>query len=295
MDKTQYILRSLTKIRHKRWETFIISRILHRLDDREIEFVTQQLVRRPDGRVALTDLFFPQFNIHLEIKEPFHENTKAADVKREQDIVTVTGHTIEDIVIPENWSEPEALDQICHEADAFADIIRQKKADRIAHGSFSPWDQEAKYSSERIIARGYVDVADNVVFRLQVDALKCFGFTGKVLQKGVWTIPDGTGRTVWFPRLYRHYIWENEMTPDGTCIFQRALDGAGRRHNAGQIAGNAVPGDMITFAKARDPLGANVLRYVGTFRQNNEASTEEAIQLDRVRTREPVRPAEPAR
>ena len=51
--KTEYIHLSLKKISHKKWEYFLISRILHRLDDFEIEFVSQQLVRCTDATWAL--------------------------------------------------------------------------------------------------------------------------------------------------------------------------------------------------------------------------------------------------
>jgi len=45
ITKTEYILRSLKKITHKKWEFFVISRILHGLSDDEIEFITQQLMK----------------------------------------------------------------------------------------------------------------------------------------------------------------------------------------------------------------------------------------------------------
>ncbi|WP_323716132.1 AbaSI family restriction endonuclease [Paracoccus aminovorans] len=78
MSKDDYILRSLSKTRHKRIEHFVVNRIYHLLDDPEIEFVCQQLVRRSDGP-ALTDMYFPQFRLHLEVDEPFHERNVEAD------------------------------------------------------------------------------------------------------------------------------------------------------------------------------------------------------------------------
>ena len=43
--RTEYILRNLSKISHKQYELYVISRIVHLLDDPEIEFVCQQLIR----------------------------------------------------------------------------------------------------------------------------------------------------------------------------------------------------------------------------------------------------------
>ena len=69
ISKQDYIYRSLKKVSHKGWETFVISRIIHGLDDDDIEFVTQQLVRLSDESRALTDLYFPQFDLHVEVDE----------------------------------------------------------------------------------------------------------------------------------------------------------------------------------------------------------------------------------
>ncbi|MGB0960310.1 MAG: AbaSI family restriction endonuclease [Halocynthiibacter sp.] len=65
VTKDEFILRSLSKIQHKQWELFVVSRIINGLvmDDGDVEFVCQQLIRRSKERYALTDLYFPQFGI----------------------------------------------------------------------------------------------------------------------------------------------------------------------------------------------------------------------------------------
>ena len=292
MNKTEYILRSLSRIRHKKWEYFVVSRIIHRIDDRDIEFVTQQQVRLPDGTWKLTDLFFPQFGIHLEVDEPPHLSRKREDLRREQDIILATSHRIERLKVLDEAEAEKSLDQICSEADEFAEKILREKEMMLASGEFLPWDLESRYLSAPVIERGYLDVADNVTFRVQVEALRCFGFQGNGWQKGAWKIPDKTNDWVWFPRLYSHHIWKNELTPDGQHIFQRAANEEARQHNARQnvqAAASEKRGKIIVFAKSKDALGANLLRYVGTFQHNIDASTDKAIQFDLVSTREKVR------
>lgn len=284
LSQTDYILRSLAKLGHKRWELFVISRIIHQLDH-DIEFVTQQLVRGRDGQRYLTDLYLPQFALHLEVDERHHLNNQEEDRFREMDIIGETGNRVERI---------KTLDEIQNvqcDADAFVDLVLELKKKKQSENSFIPWDWERRYSSEAVIERGYIDVNDNVTFRLQVDALKCFGFKGKGWQKGAWNIPDGKGDWVWFPRLYPHFIWNNELTSDGLHIFQRATCEKGRKHNESQNEKAKLEnkGNVIVFAKAKDALGSNVLRFVGTFRHNLEASNEHAIQFDRVAVRERVR------
>ena len=291
MMKAEYILRILAKIRHKGWELFVISRILHKLEDDEIEFVTQQFVRGSNGERYLTDLFFPQFGIHLEIDERQHLDSSESDKLREQDIVRVTEQDMYRIQVFNEDRSPKSVSEIRAHADEFVKKIRELKLHKERENTFFPWDLDARYASATVIARGYLDITDNVTFRLQVEALRCFGFKGRGWQKGRWNIPDGTDDWVWFPRLYQHYIWNNEMSSDGAHIFQRAINDQSREYNATQNAKARLvkQGNVIIFAKAKDALGENVLRYVGTFRHNIGASNSDAIQFDRVSTREKVR------
>ena len=54
---------------------YVITRLIHLLDDPEIEFVCQQLIRTPNGKRYLADLCFPSLGVYLEIDE-FHHTSK---------------------------------------------------------------------------------------------------------------------------------------------------------------------------------------------------------------------------
>jgi hypothetical protein len=296
MTKTGYIHSSLRSISHKKWELFIVSRILQKLDDDEVEFVTQQLVRKPDGKRFLTDIYFPQFNIHLEVDERHHLDSVEMDRLREKDIIQATEHSIKRIEIFDQSRNEKSLDEIRTQTDEFIEKIRVLKKEKQNDGSFAPWDWDYRFSSAPVIDRGYLAVADNVTFRHQIEALRCFGFKGKGWQKGVWNIQDGSRDKVWFPRLYRHFIWNNEISADGSTIRQYATNEEGRIHNAKSLEDFAAklsegrwPENVIIFAKSKDSLGTNLLRYVGTFQVNLESSSEHFIQFDLLRTREDVR------
>ena len=45
ISKDDYILRSFSKIKHKSWELYVITRIVHLLDDPDLEFICQQLIK----------------------------------------------------------------------------------------------------------------------------------------------------------------------------------------------------------------------------------------------------------
>jgi len=290
ISKSEYILRSLRKIQHKKWELFVITRIIHKLDD-DIEFITQQLIKK-GGKRYLTDLFFPQFNLHLEIDEPHHVNQKEADTIRQRDIIEATNHNIKRITIP----EVDDIPQVRRKVDEFiCEILDLKKA-AVKNNTFIPWDWKNRYSSKPIIEKGYLSVEDNVVFQTQVEALRCFGFTGKSLQRGAWKIPDGSNDIVWFPRLYSYKMWKNELTNNGKTIYERAIDCQPKRQEAilslkKQKKDNSKYPDRkyIVFAKAKDILGLNLLRYVGTFRVNLEDTDESYLKFDRISTDEDVR------
>jgi hypothetical protein len=291
ISKTDYILRSLQKVSKKKWELFIVSRIIHCLNDDDIEFVTQQLVHRPDGARALTDIFFPQFSVHLEIDEPFHTKTVSKDDKRSQDIVEVTGHDIRRIAIADKIGNLRPLSQIIDDTDNFVEFLKAKKRNGLIDGTFVPWNFESRYSAAPVIAKGYLSVEDNVVFKTQVEALRCFGFTGSGYQRGAWRIPDGSTDVVWFPRLYEHGMWHNELAENGLVIKEEAINAEGRASIAKQLENERRwPGRKhIVFAKAKDVLGFNLLRFVGTFKVNVDLSTENLIWFDRCSSKESIR------
>ncbi|WP_354689589.1 AbaSI family restriction endonuclease [Lentibacter algarum] len=287
--KTDYILRSLQKIRNKKWEFFIISRIIHALDDDEIEFVTQQYVRKNDGAYALTDLYFPQFDLHLEIDEPPHEKEiqKQKDTLRTRDLVLATGHTIERLKTLKEDGTLKSLPEVRKEVDAFVDKMRIQKT---MISDFLPWNFETRYSPEPVIERGFVKIADNVVFRTQIDAMRCFGFKGNGWQKGAWKIPD-SDCYLWFPRLFEHGMWQNELSEDGKVIHERAINSDGRASIAKQRRDiSEYPNrKAIVFAKAKDALGYSLLRYVGTFQPRMTETHPDVISFDRIKTCEKVR------
>lgn len=276
MTKDEYILRSLSKIKHKRWELFVVSRIVQALqmDDTDIEFVCQQLVRRPDGRRALTDIYFPQFRIFLEIDEPQHagQNHAANDRTRTDDIISVAGlaeHRIS--VYTDGVKDWKSLQTIARETDAFIEELRQRKRDGIAQGTFIPWDYENRFDPARHIAKGHLHIKDNPVFRYQHHALRCFGYNKGLFQRGAWTLATDRTRCVWFPRLYETSTWENELSPDGRQITEGQKDGHG---GYVPMSHDDEWASRYVCARYSDPLGRVLYRFIGEFEIDRAASSE---------------------
>ncbi|MGY6551700.1 MAG: AbaSI family restriction endonuclease [Erythrobacter sp.] len=320
-NKNKYVLKSLRKIAHKEWELFVISRIIHKLDDPEIEFVTQQLVRLPNNRRALTDLYFPQLNIHLEVDEGHHFRSNLdkggafeyvpEDELRENDIVQITGHEVhripvfepsEELKVDSNHREISTDDNkkiverdyqdVVYDVDKFIDLVKAEKEKRMSEENFEVWDFEARYDPQRVIQKGKFSIADNVLFRTQIDAMRCFGFTGKGWQRGAWEIPDGSGDMLWFPRLYPHGMWHNELIESGTVISERAINDEGRASVRKQrIDYEKNPKRrFIVFARGKDALGNNLFRYVGVFKPEVDETQDNEIKFKLVQDEIAVRP-----
>lgn len=282
MSKDDYVLRSLSKTRHKRIEHFVVNRIYHLLDDPEIEFICQQLVRRKEGP-ALTDMFFPQFRLHLEVDEPFHARNVEADQVRAQDIVTITSHEIRRIRAYDGEQNLRPLSEIAQEVDHFVALLRDRKNEAVASQRFEAWNYERQYDPTPHIERGHIDASDNVIVRYQKDALQCFGYTGGHYQRGLWRLDTDLRRIVWFPRLWKHGEWENALSADGNVITEDASGQA--------VEGYRIPmnddfvDERIVFAKWHDPLGRNVYRFTGVFRKCKESSTGQITAFRKVSDR----------
>jgi 2-polyprenyl-3-methyl-5-hydroxy-6-metoxy-1,4-benzoquinol methylase len=90
-SRDEYILRNFSKIKHKKWELYVITRIIHLLNDPDIAFVCQQAIRTRNNRRYLTDLCFPGLKLYCEVDELQHSSVQ---------------HQLDNIIsIPENINQ----------------------------------------------------------------------------------------------------------------------------------------------------------------------------------------------
>ena len=290
MDKDDYILRSISKLPHKKWELFIITRIVHSILDNEcdIEFVCQQLVRKPGGRFSLTDIYFPQFQLHLEIDEPAHarDANVAADHCRERDIIDATRHKIERIKV---YSDRDAeivkpLSDLIADTDNFISMLLDERNKLICDGEWEGWNFGEKFNPDKYISLGYLDIANSPVFRTHRDALRCFGYTGGHYQRAVWPIGKASNKIVWFPKLYPNGDWKNSISDDGCEICEVPLSAA-MVTKFGNLQSRSMGETRIVFAHYTDALGITLYKYMGEFIANPGKSTGASVVYDRVKTR----------
>lgn len=258
MDKADYILRSLSKVSSKRWEHYVINRVYHRLNDPEIEFVCQQCIRK-DDKFYLADLYFPQFDLYLEIDEAHHDGDDAIinDARRRFDIAEASGLT--EMRISTSGASIESVDANIEE---FIELLRRRKAEA---SEFDAWDHEDRYKPETHIARGYISIGPHSAFRYQKDALRCFGYTKGHFQRGAWNLPPEVvdeielsgACMVWFPRLYEQKRWKNSLSEDG-CIITEI-------NKNPEEAYSERWDRRIVMARSRNSLNQTLYRFVGVF------------------------------
>ena len=265
MDKLEYIARQISRARKKRYEHYVVTRIWHLLNDLTIKFVTQQYVRRPNGK-ALTDMFFPQLQIHIEIDEGHHKNQIDWDKLRQQDIINATGHEVLRVDVTKDIKTVnERID----------DIIQKLRNKKNSLNNFKPWDIDAETNPKTYIDKGFIDLSDDCSFRTMVDAANCFG--NCIKPKGIWRggakHPNEEGKIIWFPKLYSNKEWNNSISTDERIITEISAESNKIQAHIDSVLNSKIY-NRIVFARVKGPLGDIMYRFKGEYKLNLKKSNQ---------------------
>jgi very-short-patch-repair endonuclease len=282
LNKTDYILRAIAKISKKRWEHYAITRIFHRLDDLDVEFVCQQCIRKDDQKIYLADLYYPRLGLYLEIDEGHHDRDedKIKDAERRFDITEASG--LREYRISASGVTLHALND---SIDDFVEIVTRRKIELVQNQDFTGWDYENRYTALPHLEKGFLQIGPHSLFRTHKDALNCFGYDKGHYQRGVWNLPeevrDAVGLNgscmVWFPKLYSQDRWENSLSTDGQIITET------NTHYEGGY--EEKWGSRIVMAHSRDKLNRTLYRFVGVFEIIPEYRVGKERQFRRIATR----------
>ena len=177
MTERDYIIKQISKTNKKNFENYVVTRIYHLLNRVDLKFTTQQFVNRPEGH-ALTDMYFPQLSVHIEVDEPFHMKQVELDINRDSDIIQATDHEINRIEITED------LNSINRKIDIIVNDLKSKIKKKEQNKTWEPWDLEKEFNPSYYKEKGYLDVGENPVFRKIVDACNCLGQNYISVQQG---------------------------------------------------------------------------------------------------------------
>jgi very-short-patch-repair endonuclease len=266
MNKKEYIIRQIAKTNKKNYENYVVTRIFHLINRLDIKFVTQQYVNRPEGH-ALTDMYFPQLKLHVEIDEPFHSKQKSLDLKRETDIIQATDHQITRIKITDN------LESINNQIDNLVMDINTQIKNLEINKKWESWDLDKEFNPFYYQEKGYLEVEESPAFRKIVDACNCLGQNYKAVQTGWLKSKVYPNHNLWFPKFYKNKQWDNSISKDGITITEKCLDPTSYNSWYEDVMSNLVR--RITFPRSIDNLGFKLYRFAGVFETDVNASSLE--------------------
>lgn len=267
MNKFEYIAKTLSRTKRKDFENYVINRIYNDLNDYDIKPVSQQYVRRPNGKYALIDLYFPQLNIGIECDEIHHLKHKEEDNLRFTDIINSIS-SYEEIRIPifnsNDKNQYRSIEGINNDINNAVNRIREKKSQTT---DFEPWD--TRPDIYKALEKGILDIDDNYIFTQE--ELRLFFDRSGTTQKGFYKIIEDC--YIWLPGLAieneGNYIpynknldYINIISKDGEKIFEFLPD---IKENKNEVF------KRIVFVKMKDRiLNRQVYKFAGVFGKKNK-------------------------
>lgn len=175
------MIRTLSRTKRKDYENYVINRLYSLFDDLDIKPMTQKYVKRElEGKqgYALIDLYFPQFNIGIEIDEPHHILQEESDKLRTEDIVSKMGDGyIEKRILVFNKTIQD-LNKAINES---IEYIKNKKRQAIANNTFQKW--EIISPKEYFLKRCKIIINDDVKFKTITEASNIIFGTEYIMQQ----------------------------------------------------------------------------------------------------------------
>ena len=119
-------------------------------------------------------------------------------------------------------------------------------------------------STQKYLDLGYIDLADDVTFRLCVDAANCFGNAYKGLQHGSAVHREQANTIIWFPKLFTNGDWDNRASEDGKTIYEKHIDPAKSAEHIHKTVSEGIH-TRIVFAKEKDAKAVTYYRFMGEY------------------------------
>ena len=281
IEKREYLIKTLSRTKRKDYENYVIGAIWHRLNNLEIKPVSQQYVRRSDGRYALLDLYFPQINVGIECDEAYHEHNTEPDKIREANVEQAlsalqTGKDFTIIRINANTDIIEFENQINNAVEKINELYKKYGCPK--------WSEE-KDTAEKVIECGELSLYDNLQFAKITDIARCFGKTYKAMQSSTFFINKKT--LIWCPKLaveiYGGYKaassagWVNVLSEKWDTITTFVPDDK-EHHEKYRKKGLSI----LVFAQSKNNLGQTTYRFLGVYEFEESENCNKTITYKRV-------------
>lgn len=261
--KLDYLTRLFHSIRNKRFESYVIHRIWHQLNDDGIQFLVQQYHALPDGKYALIDLYLPQINLAVEIDEVYHRNQIHEDQVRQDAIVNITGCNFIRISMTDRNAQIKSIETLHKDIEALVNFIKNSIANLGCE--YERWDGDNKLRPDYYKQKRYFKVSDNDYLKNIDDVATIFSAHAKhrgYQRAAGFDIPNKQGWVVWCPSSQNKY-WSNALSKDGRRIIECPRDSSKAPEH---IKTYLTKGEhRVTFFRHKDYLGFNFYKFVGVF------------------------------
>ncbi len=286
MDKRDYLVKTFSRTKRKDYENYILTAIWHKLDNVDLKPVSQQYVKRKNGKHALMDLYFPQLNIEIEVDEAYHQDNQKADKLRMDDIISaVNEESVEDFLCL-RIDATKTIEQINDRINEVVSIIKNK-ASKVLFKWLS-YEEEL----DQVRQQKYLSIYDDASFKYIKDIANIvFDRNVKGLQQAFFKAKDNVW--AWCPKLSINVDgdiksmaggWINFLAEDWTYIDESHQDGKkveGRKNTYMEEMNSDR--ERAVFAKYKDNLGHNRYRFVGVFKSSGlSPETESCIRYSRI-------------
>lgn len=270
MEKREYIIRMFARTKKKDYENYILNRLWNKLDMLELKPVTQQYVKRADGKYALLDLYFPQLHIGIECDEEHHKTNQLEDMIRTLEITKMFDSIREDTFTLYRVDASLSLEKIHLQIDAIVEKIRNKVN---SIGNLH-WDTH-RDMIDKVIERQSICVRDNYKFNRIIDAMRIFGKDYQGMQRSYFRLEEEV--YMWFPALAirneadelissNHSGWVNSFNHDWSVIYEGRDDDT--------VLTKQKDSKRIVFMKIKDDImKRNQYQFVGVFVYDHLEST----------------------
>lgn len=263
-DKKEYLIKTLSRTKRKDYENYVIGAIWHRLNNLEIKPVSQQYVKRTDGKYALLDLYFPQMNVGVECDEAHHEKNKEPDKIREVNVEQALsalqmGKDFTLIRINANTSIGEFEKQINKAVDEIRELYEKYGCPK--------WSDE-KDAVQKVLENKKLSFRENLQFKKIIDIAKCFGKNYKAMQASTFEVDNNT--MVWCPKLAVEMNgefkapssagWINVLSEQWDTITTLVPDDKEHYEKYRNPSLN-----ILTFVQSKNILGQVTYRFIGVY------------------------------
>ena len=289
MDKRDYLVKTFSRTKKKDYENYILTAIWHKLDNMEIKPVSQQYIKRHDGKYALMDLYFPQLYVGIEVDEVHHLYNHKADKIRMDDIISVINEDSIKEFICFRVDATKPLKDINKRVNYIVSYIKNKAMN--LQLSWMTYEQEL----EHVKNQEFLSIYDDISFKDIKDITNTiFGKNSKRYQRSYFKLKDRLW--LWCPKLSivvdgdtRSAAggWLNLLAPDWSYIDESHQNNDFiEKRSITYLEEITEDFERAVFVKYKDNLGFNRYRFVGVFKMKGiSPDNEKFIRYERVKSK----------